>query len=115
MTRRVVITGMGTVNPLSNDVKEFWQALCAGRNGISVIEQLDTAPFKVHFGGEVSDPVGSLIVEDNKLMSEQPGSVAVLNQTRLPVKFIHNGIGRNVQIVFDGNPGEEQATWKLGG
>ncbi|HEV3079670.1 MAG TPA: beta-ketoacyl-ACP synthase II [Gemmataceae bacterium] len=55
MTRRVVITGMGTVNPLSTDVKEFWQALCAGRNGISLIEQLDTAPFKVHFGGEVKN------------------------------------------------------------
>jgi 3-oxoacyl-[acyl-carrier-protein] synthase II len=55
MTRRVVITGMGTVNPLSADVKEFWQALCAGRNGISLIEQLDTSPFKVHFGGEVKN------------------------------------------------------------
>src|SRR5437870_3163134 len=55
MTRRVVITGMGTVNPLSSDVKQFWQALCAGRNGIGVIEQLDTTPFKVHFGGEVKN------------------------------------------------------------
>ena len=69
----------------------------------------------IHFGGEVRDPVGSLIVEDNKLVSERPGSVAVLNQTRLPVKFIHNGIGQNVQMVFDGNPGEEQATWKVQG
>lgn len=65
----------------------------------------------IHFGGEVRDPVGSLIVQDNRLTSDQPGSVAVLNQTRLPVQFIHNGIGRNVQMVFDGNPGEEQATW----
>jgi len=55
MTRRVVITGMGTVNPLSSDVKEFWRALCAGRNGIGVIEQLDTSAFKVHFGGEVKN------------------------------------------------------------
>jgi 3-oxoacyl-[acyl-carrier-protein] synthase II len=55
MTRRVVITGMGTVNPLSSDVKQFWQALCAGRNGIGMIEQLDTTPFKVHFGGEVKN------------------------------------------------------------
>src|SRR5438874_7913092 len=53
MTRRVVITGMGTVNPLSSDVKEFWRALCAGRSGISRIEQLDTSAFKVKFGGEV--------------------------------------------------------------
>lgn len=55
MTRRVVITGVGTVNPLSNDVKGFWQALLAGRNGVGLIEQLDTSPFKVHFGGEVKN------------------------------------------------------------
>lgn len=69
----------------------------------------------IHFGGEVSDPKGSLLVQDNKLSSDLPGSVAVLNQTRLPVKLINNGIGRNVQMVFDGNPGEEQASWKLQG
>ncbi|MGL4553981.1 MAG: beta-ketoacyl-ACP synthase II [Gemmataceae bacterium] len=53
MTRRVVITGMGTVNPLSLDVKTYWEALLAGRSGIGPIEQLDTAAFKVKFGGEV--------------------------------------------------------------
>jgi hypothetical protein len=67
----------------------------------------------IHFGGEVRDPKGSLLVEDNKLESELPGSVAVLNQTQLPVKLVHNGIGRNVGMVFDGNPGEELASWKL--
>lgn len=51
--RRVVITGMGTVNPLASEVGAFWQALCAGRSGISLIEQLDTTAFKVKFGGEV--------------------------------------------------------------
>src|SRR5438132_1020014 len=52
MTRRVVITGLGTVNPLAADVKEFWRAVCAGRNGIGPIEQIDTSAFKFHFGGE---------------------------------------------------------------
>jgi 3-oxoacyl-[acyl-carrier-protein] synthase II len=51
--RRVVITGMGTVNALSSDVSGFWQAVCAGRSGIGSIEQFDTSSFKVHFGGEV--------------------------------------------------------------
>jgi 3-oxoacyl-[acyl-carrier-protein] synthase II len=55
MTRRVVITGMGTVNSLSADVKGFWPALCAGRSGIGKIEQFDTSAFKVHFGGEVKN------------------------------------------------------------
>jgi 3-oxoacyl-[acyl-carrier-protein] synthase II len=55
MTRRVVITGLGTVNPLASDVKEFWRALCAGRSGIGGIEQIDTSAFKVKFGGEVKN------------------------------------------------------------
>ncbi|MBY0228354.1 MAG: beta-ketoacyl-ACP synthase II [Gemmataceae bacterium] len=53
MTRRVVITGMGTINPLSSTVDGYWQALVAGRSGVSAIEQMDTTPFKVKFGGEV--------------------------------------------------------------
>ncbi len=53
MTRRVVITGMGTVNSLSCDLRGYWQALCAGRSGIGLIEQFDTSAFKVKFGGEV--------------------------------------------------------------
>jgi 3-oxoacyl-[acyl-carrier-protein] synthase II len=55
MTRRVVITGMGTVNSLSCQVEEFWRALCAGRSGIGQIELIDTSAFKVKFGGEVKN------------------------------------------------------------
>jgi 3-oxoacyl-[acyl-carrier-protein] synthase II len=55
MTRRVVITGLGTVNSLASDVKAFWQGLCAGRSGIGLIEQFDTTAFKVKFGGEVKN------------------------------------------------------------
>src|SRR5581483_11617212 len=55
MTRRVVITGMGTVISLSSDLKSFWHGLCAGRSGIGLIEQFDTAAFKVKFGGEVKN------------------------------------------------------------
>ncbi len=55
MTRRVVITGMGTVNPLAGDVAGTWKALCDGRSGVAPIKQFDTSAFKVHFGGEVKD------------------------------------------------------------
>jgi 3-oxoacyl-[acyl-carrier-protein] synthase II len=62
MTRRVVITGLGTVNSLCSDVQGFWQALCAGKSGIGPIEQFDTSAFKVHFAGEVKgfDPEAKL-------------------------------------------------------
>jgi 3-oxoacyl-[acyl-carrier-protein] synthase II len=53
--RRVVITGMGTVNSLGSEVPGFWRALCAGRSGIGGIELFDTTDFKVHFGGEVKN------------------------------------------------------------
>ncbi len=55
MTRRVVITGLGTVNSLCSDVPGLWSGLCAGRSGIGNIELFDTAGFKVHFGGDVKD------------------------------------------------------------
>jgi 3-oxoacyl-[acyl-carrier-protein] synthase II len=55
MTRRVVITGMGTINSLSADLSGYWHGLLAGRSGIGRIEQFDTSAFKVHIGGEVKD------------------------------------------------------------
>src|SRR5947209_15003461 len=55
MTRRVVITGMGTVNSLSSDLNGYWHGLLAGRSGVGLIEQFDTTAFKVHIGGEVKD------------------------------------------------------------
>lgn len=51
--RRVVITGMGTVNPVANDVPGYWKALIAGKSGIGPLTLFDTSAFKVHFGGEV--------------------------------------------------------------
>jgi 3-oxoacyl-[acyl-carrier-protein] synthase II len=53
MTRRVVITGMGTVNPLSCDVAAYWEGLCGGKSGIGPIELFDLSKHEVRFGGEV--------------------------------------------------------------
>jgi 3-oxoacyl-[acyl-carrier-protein] synthase II len=51
--RRVVITGLGTVNPLGLNVPDYWRGLLAGRSGIAPIAHFDTAEFRVKFGGEV--------------------------------------------------------------
>ena len=55
MTRRVVVTGLGTVNPIAQNVPDYWRGLLAGHSGIAPITQFDTTAFKVHFGGEVKD------------------------------------------------------------
>ncbi len=58
--RRVVITGLGTVNPLALNVPDYWRGLLAGRSGIAPITLFDATTFKVQFGGEVKgfDPAG---------------------------------------------------------
>jgi len=57
--RRVVITGMGTVNPVGNSVDETWAALCAGRSGIGPITKFDTARHATKIAGELKgfDPL----------------------------------------------------------
>ncbi len=53
--RRVVITGMGTVNPLGNSVKDTWEGVKAGKCGIAPITHFDTTDFKVKLAAEVKD------------------------------------------------------------
>ena len=55
MKRRVVITGMGTVNPLGNSVKESWDKVKENACGIAPITQFDTTDFSVKLAGEVKN------------------------------------------------------------
>lgn len=51
--RRVVVTGMGMLSPLGNDVATSWQNALAGKSGISEITRFDTEGFPVRIGGEI--------------------------------------------------------------
>ncbi len=55
MNRRVVITGIGAVTPLSCKVPDLWQRTLACESGIRDICMFDTTDFKVRFAGEISD------------------------------------------------------------
>ncbi|WP_027400386.1 beta-ketoacyl-ACP synthase II [Anaerovorax odorimutans] len=55
MDRRVVITGMGAITPVGNNVNEFWLGIKEGKNGIDLITHFDTADQKAIMGGEVKD------------------------------------------------------------
>ena len=59
MKRRVVVTGLGCVTPVGNDVPTTWEALLAGKSGGAPITQFDTTGFKVNFACEVKgfDPL----------------------------------------------------------
>ena len=53
--RRVVITGMGAVSPLGNDVQTSWERLIAGESGAGPITQFDHTDYPVHFACEAKD------------------------------------------------------------
>jgi len=52
---RVVITGLGAVTPVGNDVESSWSAVCAGRSGITRISRFDPSDFGSQIAGEVKD------------------------------------------------------------
>ena len=51
--RRVVVTGLGAVTPIGNDVPTFWQSLLAGRSGIARLTAFDLTDMEVQIGAEV--------------------------------------------------------------
>lgn len=53
--RRVVITGMGTINPLGHDVATTWRQTAVGQSGIGPITQFDAREYKTQFAGEVKE------------------------------------------------------------
>jgi 3-oxoacyl-[acyl-carrier-protein] synthase II len=55
MRNRVVITGMGCVSPLGNDVTTLWSNILAGTSGVGYISHYDTSLFEVKIGAEVKD------------------------------------------------------------
>lgn len=55
MKRRVVITGLGIVSPVGNDIASAWDNIVNGRSGISRISRFDPTPLTTHIAGEVKD------------------------------------------------------------
>ena len=55
MERRVVITGLGAITPIGNNVEEFWKGIKEGKCGIDEITEFDTTDFKVKLAGEVKE------------------------------------------------------------
>lgn len=53
--RRVVITGMGMLTPVGNNVQDSWEAILAGRSGAALIDSFDASPFATRFSASVKN------------------------------------------------------------
>jgi len=60
---RVVVTGLGTVNPCGHDVPQTWDAITAGRSGIGRITNFDVTDWPVQIAGEVCDWDSSAVLD----------------------------------------------------
>ena len=66
--RRVVVTGLGAVTPIGNDVAQYWEGLSSGRNGVAAITLFDASRHACRFAAEVKgfDPTGFLEPKEAK-------------------------------------------------
>ena len=85
--RRVVITGVGTVTPLGNNVEQTWQAILAGKSGIANLTRFDTEAFAVKFGGEIKDFDVTTVISGKEAKKMDP--------------FIHYGLAAGIEAFLD--------------
>ena len=52
---RVVVTGMGWITPLGNDLDTVWKRMCNGESAIALIDRFDASSFPTKFAGQVRD------------------------------------------------------------
>ncbi len=114
--RRVVVTGMGTVNPLGNCVEAFRDAMFAGKNGIGMVTKFDVSEFRHKVAGEVKDfdaaaVLGKMTARKTDLFTqyalaaakeamEQSGIAGTMEGDRLGVCF-GSGIGGIETLLQD--------------
>lgn len=85
--KRAVITGVGAVTPVGNDVPSFWESLKAGKNGIDNITGFDTSALRVKLAAQVKDFEPSLYMEKSEI--------------RKTDKFVQYAIAAACQAVSD--------------
>ena len=85
--RRVVVTGLGMITPLGNNVTETWEGILKGRSGIALLDHFDTTDFTVRIGGSIKD----LALDDYIPRKDQ----------KKMDPFIHYGIAAGVQAIED--------------
>ena len=72
MQRRVVVTGLGAVTPIGNNVPDFWDGLINGKNGVDLITRFDTSKFSTKFAAEVKNFDPGQFIERKSLSRLDP-------------------------------------------
>mgnify|MGYP003369417338 CR=1 FL=1 len=78
MERRVVITGMGLVTPVGNNVNEFWENIKNGKHGIDKITHFDTSDSKVKIAAEIKNFEPEKVLDKKEIRRLEPFSIYAL-------------------------------------
>lgn len=65
--KRVVVTGLGTVNPLGNDIETTWASLVAGKGAVGLVTKFDVSQFRAQCGAEVKDFKPEIYLDKNEI------------------------------------------------
>ena len=107
--KRVVVTGLGAITPIGNNLAEYWAGLCSGRNGIADITLFDASQHACRFGGEVKgfDPYEYLPRKEGKKMDRfAQFAVAASKQALADAKFEINDLNaEQVGIIIGSGVG----------
>ncbi|MFW5815368.1 MAG: beta-ketoacyl synthase N-terminal-like domain-containing protein, partial [Wenzhouxiangella sp.] len=85
--RRIVVTGLGCVSPVGNEIESAWSAIKAGRSGIGALTAFDADRFPAHIAGEVRD------FDVDRYLSPK--------EARKSDRFIHYGMAAAIQAIED--------------
>lgn len=69
---RVVVTGLGLITALGNDLASSWEALCQGKSGVAEITNFDTSEYRVHFGAEIKNFDPLLYIDRKEVRRNDP-------------------------------------------
>lgn len=78
MERRVVITGMGLVTPVGNNINEFWESIKNGKHGIDKITHFDTSDSKVKIAAEIKNFEPEKVLDKKEIRRLEPFSIYAL-------------------------------------
>jgi 3-oxoacyl-[acyl-carrier-protein] synthase II len=69
---RIVVTGLGMITSVGNDLASSWEALCHGKSGVGEIASYDTSQHRVHFGAEVRNFDPALYMDRKEIRHSDP-------------------------------------------